>query len=263
MKLLSSFKPDLIVLGGGSPQLIPERIINLPRGGVINTHPSLLPQFRGTDIHRWQVLNDVKKSGTTIHYIDTTFDTGEILGQKSVDIGFEDTPQKLFEKTAKVAGELMISILQRIENSLPNKVNGEVQEARKDSSRYFSRWRWEDREFLKIDWSKSTNELFKLILASTQESYIYNAPFFFYRKNKIIVREAKAVPCKTNVPPGTVLSISNDGALIKCGCENSALLVTLAQVGTNKGYPEEENINPANNTIDIFKELNINENETL
>jgi len=49
---IRALQVDLMVLGGGWPQLIPQQVIELPSLGIINTHPSLLPEFRGTDIHR-------------------------------------------------------------------------------------------------------------------------------------------------------------------------------------------------------------------
>src|SRR3989339_881631 len=47
--LLKVLSPELIVLGGGWLELLPARIIDFPKLGIINTHPSLLPEFRGGD----------------------------------------------------------------------------------------------------------------------------------------------------------------------------------------------------------------------
>ena len=94
---------DLIVLGGGWPELLPLNIIEAPLIGSINTHPSLLPDFRGTDIVRWQVFNNVKKTGVTIHYMDERFDTGQIIGQVEMDVEDIETPQLITTKLAKMS----------------------------------------------------------------------------------------------------------------------------------------------------------------
>ena len=111
---LKSLQFDLIVLGGGWPELLPAGVVRLPRLGVLNTHPSLLPEFRGTDVHRWQVFRDVRESGTTIHYVDETFDTGNILSQVAVPMLPEDCPQELAAKAGEAAGLLMEETLERI-----------------------------------------------------------------------------------------------------------------------------------------------------
>ena len=108
IKLLN---PDLIVLGGGWHELLPERIFALPALGCINTHPSLLPEFRGTSVHRWQILKGVGRSGVTVHYVNSRFDAGEILASEAVEVDQNTTPQELFFKIAQVAARVMPGLI--------------------------------------------------------------------------------------------------------------------------------------------------------
>lgn len=234
---------DMIVLGGGWPELIPVEIIRLPKVGLLNTHPSLLPEFRGTDIHRWQILHGVKESGATIHYIDETFDTGDIVGQKAVAIAETDTPQQLFEKTAKVSGELMVEVLKQHELVYPNKIAGTAQAARGDKSKYYSRWKWEHTAFMQIDWAQSAQTIVRRVLASTQEDYQYNGIFAYYAGNKWIVREAEYVVCEHDLPSGTIRSINDSEMTI--ACNRGCLHITQIQPGTPLGYPQEPNTGKA------------------
>ena len=55
-KLLIETNPEIIFLGGGWPELIPSWVIEYLPDSIFNTHPSLLPDFRGTSITRWQIL---------------------------------------------------------------------------------------------------------------------------------------------------------------------------------------------------------------
>lgn len=243
---LSSLDLDLIALGGGWPQLIPPRVINLPRYGVINTHPSLLPEFRGTDIHRWQVLHGVDRSGTTIHYVDERFDTGEILGQVAVPVSPDDTPQDLADKAGRAAGPLMKDVLDRIASAIPGRARGTAQGARDDESRYFSRWRWEDREFLRLDWGRPAEDLRRLVLACSQESYRYNGPFFESRGVEYIVREAST--CPLDAPPGRpgeVVRIDGDGLTVRCGDDRLGLRLTRVQPTSPEGFRHHSHPEPS------------------
>lgn len=241
---VESLALDMIVLGGGWPELIPVEIIRLPKVGLLNTHPSLLPEFRGTDIHRWQVLLGVDSSGATIHYIDETFDTGDIVGQKAVAITDTDTPQALFEKTAKVSGELMVEVMQKHEAAYPNKIEGAPQSSRKDKSKYYSRWKWERPSFMQIDWQQPAIDIARKVLASTQEDYKYNGVFAYCKGQKWIFRDAVLSKHEnSSAAPGTILNIDENGLLLACttGC----LLVRQLQKGTPLGYPEQENTEKA------------------
>lgn len=240
---LNSLSLDMIVLGGGWPELLPTNVIKLPKIGAINTHPSLLPDFRGTDIHRWQVLHRVKKSGTTIHYIDETFDTGDIIGQVEVIIDSNDTPQDLFDKTAKAAGPLMVEIMKNHIARYPNRLNGIVQKERTNTNRYYSRWRWDDADFLKIDWNLQAEVIRSKILASTQEDTVFNGPYSMQCGKKWIFRKAETVELKSKnlSKPGDIIGIDDYGILVKCADKSLALRVTQIQEGTNRGYPQEPN----------------------
>lgn len=243
---IKSLELDMIVLGGGWPELIPVSIIRLPKVGLINTHPSLLPEFRGTDIHRWQVLHGVKESGATIHYIDETFDTGDIIAQARVEISPTDYPQDLFEKTAKASGMEMVKVLRKHEEEYPNRIAAMQQSARSDKSRYFSRWRWEDPEFMKLDWSQSAEQLRRKILASTQEDYKYNGPFAMLKGKKWIFRKSE---CRNSgrfdAAPGTIVHIGSEGLLVTTSEPGEQLLVTQIQAGTALGFPAEPNTSGA------------------
>lgn len=238
---VASLKLDLVVLGGGWPELIPNEIITLPKVGMLNTHPSLLPEYRGTDIHRWQVLFGVKKSGATIHYIDETFDTGDVIAQESVDISPYDTPQELFEKTAKVSGKLMVDVINKHIKSYPQRISGVPQAEKNNKSRYYSRWKWESSNFMKVDFSLSASEVYYKILANTQESYIYNGAYAFFNGKKIILRKAVyKFTSNDKVENATIVTIKEEGIEVACG-DGKNILITQVQIGSENGFPSEPN----------------------
>jgi len=76
VSILRSHHPDLIVLGGAP--LIKEKVINLPRIGVLNSHPGILPQAKGMDVVAHSIINDIPL-GVTVFKVDAGIDSGPIL----------------------------------------------------------------------------------------------------------------------------------------------------------------------------------------
>lgn len=187
---LKQVNPDIIVLGGGWHELIPKRIFSFPRLGCINTHPSLLPEFRGTSITRWQVLHGVMKSGSTIHYVDDTFDTGGVLAQSVVDVSNSTTPQELFLKLSYAGADLMVPLLQKFKEQGKPEAYGVQHNAL--YYKYFKRWSW-DIGHLKIDWTLSFRDIHFKVLANTQESFEYKGTYFAYKNVNYFLRRTELI----------------------------------------------------------------------
>lgn len=187
---LQKVNPDIIVLGGGWHELIPSRVFNYPALGCINTHPSLLPEFRGTSITRWQVLKGVNRSGSTIHYVDDTFDTGGMLAQKMIDVANNVTPQELFLNLGNAGADILLPLLKKFKTN--GKLSTYTVEHNSDYYNYYKRWKW-DFEKLKIDWNKAFKEIHFKILANTQESYEYLGAHFRYKNKTYFIRRTSLV----------------------------------------------------------------------
>ncbi len=185
---LTALAPDMIVLGGGWHELIPERVYSLPPLGCINTHPSLLPAFRGTSITRWQVLHGVETSGSTIHYVDDRFDTGGALAQKAVAVGPDLAPQELFRLLGKIGADIMPDLLRTFQST--GRQPTFTTQGDERYSKYFKRWTWSE-EGLRIDWSLSFREIHFFVLASTQESYKYLGPHFSLAGDRYFLRSTR------------------------------------------------------------------------
>jgi methionyl-tRNA formyltransferase len=182
---INRLSPDLIVLGGGWHELLPERVYTFPPLGCINTHPSMLPEFRGTSITRWQILSGVNRSGSTIHYVDSKFDSGGILAVKEVPVPPDATPQALFQALALAGAEMMPGLLRAFETS--GRQPAHSRQGNPRYCRYFTRWVWNENALV-IDWSKSLRDVHFHVLANTQESYEYAGPWFILMGKRYILR---------------------------------------------------------------------------
>ncbi len=121
LAVLKQWQPDLVV-SVYLNQLIKKPIIQLARTGVINVHPALLPRNRGLFPYFWALVNGDAESGVTIHWVDTKFDTGEILVQRSLPIAPDDTVISLAGKSAVLGAELLAEAVRAIESGNPPRV---------------------------------------------------------------------------------------------------------------------------------------------
>ena len=87
---MKKLTPDLVILAFVT-DIVPGRVLALPRLGSICYHPSLLPKHRGASAINWAVIDGDTKSGLTIFWVDEGIDTGDILLQKEIAIGPDET----------------------------------------------------------------------------------------------------------------------------------------------------------------------------
>ncbi|MDH6131522.1 methionyl-tRNA formyltransferase [Kitasatospora sp. MAA4] len=79
-RALAVVQPDLVVCNG-FPWKLSAEVLRVPRLGVLNVHPSLLPRHRGPMPVHWAVRHGDPETGVTVHWMDESFDTGRILVQ--------------------------------------------------------------------------------------------------------------------------------------------------------------------------------------
>lgn len=90
-----SLKADLGVLAFVT-DIVPPKVFDAPKLGSICYHPSILPRYRGASAINWAVINGETETGLTIFWVDEGIDTGDILLQKKVEIGPNETTGELY-----------------------------------------------------------------------------------------------------------------------------------------------------------------------
>ena len=118
--LLRGLEPDLIFVAG-FPWRLPPDLITLPRLGSINTHPALLPRYRGPDPMFWQLMNDEPETGLTTHWIEPDFDTGPILAQAAMPILPDDDQDSIFARISSLAPGLVVQALTAVAAGEPGR----------------------------------------------------------------------------------------------------------------------------------------------
>jgi methionyl-tRNA formyltransferase len=103
---LASVDADLFAVASYG-KILPQALLDLPRGGALNVHPSLLPLYRGATPLQSQLRDGVTESGVTIILMDAGMDTGDIVLQEKSPIVSSDTYGSLHDRFAELGGALL------------------------------------------------------------------------------------------------------------------------------------------------------------
>jgi methionyl-tRNA formyltransferase len=107
--------PDAVVIIAYG-QIIPQRLIEIPRLGWINLHGSLLPKYRGAaPIHR-AILNGENRTGLTMMNIDAGLDTGPMLLKYETEIGPDETAPELYVRLSEAGAPLVAETLRGLDS---------------------------------------------------------------------------------------------------------------------------------------------------
>ena len=107
---LREIAPDVIVIIAYG-QIIPARLLNIPRFGWINLHASLLPKYRGAAPIHWAIASGETRTGNTTMRIDAGMDTGEMLLQQELAIGPDEATPEVSARLSEAGGPLMVETL--------------------------------------------------------------------------------------------------------------------------------------------------------
>ena len=112
---LVAWEPDVIAVTAFG-RILPKSLLDLPSGGCINVHGSLLPRYRGAAPIQWSLINGELETGITTMLMDEGMDTGPVLLQRTVAIESEETTTELGQRLARSGGDLLIETLKGMAN---------------------------------------------------------------------------------------------------------------------------------------------------
>jgi methionyl-tRNA formyltransferase len=153
-ELLETLAPDAIVIIAYG-QIIPARLLPIPKLGWINLHASLLPKYRGAAPINWAIVNGERKTGVTSMRIDAGMDTGEMLLQREMEIGPRETAPELAARMSELGAPLMTETLRGL---AAGTISLRPQAPELASSAPLLK-----KEDGRIDWSQSAQEIFNRI----------------------------------------------------------------------------------------------------
>lgn len=118
---IRNLEPDLVcVVSYGV--ILPKSFLKIPKLGCINVHPSMLPKYRGSAPIQWAVLNGDETTGVTIMYLNEKMDAGDIITQKEIEIGEDETSGELWNRLSKIGAEILEETVKDISNGIIKRI---------------------------------------------------------------------------------------------------------------------------------------------
>jgi methionyl-tRNA formyltransferase len=192
-------------------QILPKEIIERPRRGCINVHPSLLPRYRGAAPLNWTIIRGEVQTGVTIMQMDEGMDSGDILLQEETPIGPCETVGELHDRLAVQGANLLIETIRMMEK-------GESRRVPQDhaAATFAPRLRKEDGL---IRWEADARSIVRLIRGLSPSPCAYT----FLDGKMLRIFNALESEKAPEALPGT-LSFSETELLVRAGSGSVSLL---------------------------------------
>lgn len=147
---LKNLEPDLMVTAAFG-QILSQANLDVPKMGTINVHGSLLPAYRGAAPIQCAVIDGEKETGVTILYTVLALDAGDMLLQKSLPIGPDETSGELFLRVADLGAQALVEAVDGLEK-------GNLHAVAQDDS-LATKCRMLKKEDGNINWTQSAQQI--------------------------------------------------------------------------------------------------------
>jgi len=203
---LEAWAPDFI-FSFYYRRLLPPSVLAAARRGALNLHGSLLPKYRGRCPVNWVLVHGERETGVTLHYMEKTADSGDIVEQRHVPITDDDTAHSLYGKLAVAAADLM-------RETYPALCAGTAPRIPQDAAAatYFGGRKPADG---RIDWHQDARQVYNLIRAV---AHPYPGAFTYWRGQQLFIWAGKVEAPDVSPPPlpGTVVGTVG-GMVVQAG----------------------------------------------
>lgn len=220
-------KADLFVVAAYG-QILPQRILDIPKHGSVNIHASLLPKYRGAAPIQRCIIEGETVTGVTTMQMNAGLDTGDMLVKKQVEITKDDTSETLHDKLAIAGTDAIRETILQIENGT---LSPEKQD---DSMSCYAAMI--DKSTGMMHFEEGAQTLYNLVRGLNSYPYAHTV----YQGQRFKVIRAVAVSGMYSGAVGEILSVTKDGILVKCG--EGALLICEVQFEGKKKMPVSEYI---------------------
>lgn len=193
--------PDLIVVVAFG-QILPKALLEIPPGGCINVHASLLPRYRGAAPINWSIINGESETGVTTMQMDVGLDTGDMLVKRATPIAPDDDAQTLHDRLSIIGAEAMAETLDLLAAGrlVPEKQDDRL-------SNYAPMLKKEDG---RIDWHQAPRAIVNRISGVTPWPGAYTA------LDGKLLKLFRARTGSGHGVPGTVLTADRSGLEVAC-----------------------------------------------
>lgn len=227
LDIFKKIAPDMVALAAFG-QILPRKIIELPRLGCLNVHPSLLPRYRGAAPINWALINGDTETGVTIMLMDEGVDSGDILLQEEVAIEPDDTFDDLHETLSTMGAKLLVQAVRGV-------ANGTITPTPQDTSLVSLAPRLE-RGVGHVDWTDEPGKIVNLIRGLSSQPGAYS--FFRDKKLKIFYAVAGKEKSSGEKEPGKLGKLMEAG--LQVATRDGHVYLQDVQLEGKKRMPIEE-----------------------
>ncbi len=224
LDLIQSLSPDVIVVCDYGA-LIPKAILQQPRMGCLNIHPSLLPRWRGAAPIERAILAGDEVTGISIMLMDSGWDTGPVLLSRQVPVGSR-TCGELRSELSGIGARMIVNAMDRLDVFTPHRQN-------EREAVYAGKITPDDME---IDWTESALAVERRIRAFAPE------PCARTHLGSCLIKIGKASILDEPLGvPGTIVEVSKQALTVACG--EGSLAVCLLQKPGGRMMPTQDFLN--------------------
>lgn len=236
MDTILDLNPDLIITAAYG-QYVPTKLLNAPRFKAINVHASLLPKYRGAAPIHYALINGEEKTGVTIMYMVKEMDAGDIISKRDIKIEESDTVGILFEKLSLIGRDLLI-------DTLPDIFNETVEPTAQNEDEVTLAPMIKPAEE-RLDWNKTAKELANKIRGMNP----FPGAHTFLNGERFKIWFAEALDNQADSQPGTIIKLTKDELIVKCG-EDTALKLLVVQPFGKPKMPVRDYLAGARNHLE-------------
>ena len=201
----------------------PKALLESTKLGFVNSHPSLLPLYRGGNPYFYPIFNNEKETGITMHFMDEAFDTGDIIFQKSIPILPCETMGTLFNRTNFMFAQAQVDMVTFLEEG--NTLNRRPQDTSKNYPE--AKMIHEHLGQTRIDWTLDASAIERFIRACNP----FLGALSYYKENPVKIHTGFFDEKKTsNKPPGMIVEVDDNHIAIAAG--KGLFCPTSMQVGS-------------------------------
>ena len=205
---LRALEPDVSVVAAYG-QFLPTEVLDLPRHGTLNVHPSLLPELRGAAPVQWALIRGLERTGVSVMRLVEKMDAGPVLLQVVEPIHPEESASDLMGRLSEIGAEAMVEALALLEA-------GELSAVEQDESRVTFAPSLE-RDDCRLDWTRPARENARWIRGLADSPGAWT----MHRGQVLKLFRPRVADGEEGGAPGTILQVRPDdperGLLVACG----------------------------------------------
>jgi methionyl-tRNA formyltransferase len=224
---VADLEPDVIAVV--AYKILPPKVFTAASDGAFNLHGSLLPKYRGAAPINHAIMNGETETGVTTFFLEPSVDTGDIILQRSMSIGPNETAGSVHDRMKELGGEAVVETVRQIEA-------GTVDPQPQDDAAATPAPKIHDEDG-RVPWDATGEDVHNHIRGLSPH------PGAWTMHDDTRLKLYRSRRAEGDGPPGTVLA-ADDRLLVACG-EGAVEVVTIQQPGRQRlaaddflnGYP--------------------------